>query len=100
MRLLLRFASHIFFEELENRRTGMLAREHVLPLHLSLRRLPFMAHVMRMKFLKNQEVLTVKGLIDGVDKDTGTQIYAPSFGGMLHIGVGLLGIKGEMFGTP
>jgi hypothetical protein len=53
-----------------------------------------------MKFLKNQEVLTVKGLIDGVEKDTGTQIYAPSFGGMLHIGVGLLGIKGEMFGTP
>jgi hypothetical protein len=45
-------------------------------------------------------MLTAKGLISGVEKDAGAQIDAPPFGGMLHIGIGFLWIKGEMFGTP
>jgi hypothetical protein len=45
-------------------------------------------------------MLTAKGFIGGMEKDTGAQIDAPPFGGMLHIGIGLFGIKGEMFGSP
>ena len=56
--------------------------------------------MMRIEFLKDQEVLTAKGLIGGVEKDAGAQIDAPPSGGMLHIGVGFFGIKGEMFGSP
>jgi hypothetical protein len=35
-----------------------------------------------------------------MEKDTGAQIDAPPFGGMLHIGIGFFWIKGEMFGSP
>ena len=78
----------------------MLARKHVFPLHLPLRRLPFRARVMRIELFKDQEMLTAKGLIRGVKKDTGAQIDAPPFGGMFHIGIGFFWIKGEMFGSP
>ena len=56
--------------------------------------------MMRIEFLKDKEVFAAKGLIGGVEKDAGAQIDAPPFGGMLHIGVGFFGIKGEMFGSP
>jgi hypothetical protein len=78
----------------------MLAREHIFSLHLPLRRLPFRARVMRIEFFKDQEMLTAKGFISRVEKDAGAQIDAPPFGGMLHIGIRLFWIKGEMFGSP
>jgi hypothetical protein len=55
---------------------------------------------MCIEFFKDKEMLAAKGLIGRVKKDTGAQIDAPPFGGMLHIGVGFFRVKGEMFRTP
>jgi hypothetical protein len=45
-------------------------------------------------------MFAAKGLVGGMEKDAGAQIDAPSFGRMLHIGIGFFWIKGEMFGSP
>lgn len=94
MGFLLGFSEDIFGEILEN----ATVRVEILALHLAFRGFPGGARGVCAAPFDHEESFGVPWTY-GVKEKAGSQIDPPSFGGMLHIGVGFYGIVGKMSGS-
>jgi hypothetical protein len=94
MGFLLRFSEDIFSEVLED----TTVRVEIFALHLPFGRFPGGAGGVGAASFDHEEMAGVPWT-HGMEKKAGSQIDPPSFGGMLHIGVGLYGVMGEMSGS-
>jgi hypothetical protein len=92
MGFLLRFSEDIFSEVLED----TTVRVKIFALHLPFGGFPGGARGVGAASFDYEEPF---GVIRVVEKEAGSQIDPPSFCGMLHIGVGLYGVVGEMSGS-
>jgi hypothetical protein len=92
MGFFLGFSEDIFGEILENATVCV----KILALHLPFRGFPGGARGVGAAPFDNEELFEI---MRGVEKEAGSQINPPSFGGMLHIGVGFHGIVGKMSGS-
>jgi len=89
MRLFLCFTAHIALQEFHDG----LARRGVFSLHLPFGGFPGRSGATCSRAFDDQEMCGTKGLVGGVEEDTGAQKDSPPLGGMLHVGVPLFGIK-------
>jgi hypothetical protein len=92
MGFLLGFSEDIFSEVLEN----TTIRVEILALHLTFRGFPGGTRSVCASPFHHEESF---GVTYGVKEKAGSQIDSPSFGGMLHIGVGFHGIVRKMSGS-
>jgi hypothetical protein len=92
MGFLLGFSEDIFSEVLED----TTVRVEIFALHLPFGGFPGGAGGVGAAPFDHEEPF---GVIRVVEKEAGSQIDPPSFCGMLHIGVGLYGVVGEMSGS-
>ena len=94
MGFLLGFSEDIFGKVLEN----ATVRVKILALHLAFGGFPGGAGCMGAAPFDHKELLEVMRIV-GMEKEAGSQIDPPSFGRMLHKGVGFHGIVGKMSGS-
>jgi hypothetical protein len=94
MGFLLGFSEDIFGKILENTTVCV----EILALHLAFGGFPGGARGMCTAPLHHEEMAGVPWTL-GMEKKAGSQIDPPSFGRMLHIGVGFHGIVGKMSGS-
>jgi hypothetical protein len=94
MGFLLRFSEDIFSEVLED----TTVRVKIFALHLPFGGFPSGAGGVGAASFDYEEMAGVPWTL-GMEKEARSQIDPPSFGGMLHIGVGLYGVMGEMSGS-
>jgi len=92
MGFLLGFSEDIFGEVLENTTIRM----EILALHLAFRRFPGGAGGVGTAPFDYEESF---GVTYGVKEEAGSQIDPPSFGGVLHIGIGFYRVVGKMSGS-
>ena len=94
MGFLLGFSENIFGEVLENTTVCV----EILTLHLAFGGFPGGTGGVCASPFHHEELFWVTRIV-GMEKKTGSQIDPPSFGRMLHIGIGFYGVVGKMSGS-